>query len=782
MGRGLIAVFFAIMMGASSADAKDDQIIISTMDRIKSRLVRPTITVVPSLGERQGVTSAERDLISKKYPVSMRKSIEETINFFWSVDLLRSLAAAGSLSFESSSESKDDWLHRIDVTDDRMGCGIAAAAKEDRIQLTYLNAYGFKKIEDSKELVGVTGRDLFAGIPVADFCERSPGSRVPVDFALRFSPWDIASQLASSSRLEASLVNLILKPDGLAVDADLSDSSQHHHDKSDYHEHGWMDALDRLDKTIKKGALSLSDLANLTRRDQAIEQSVRSMILAAAVSAPHLRKDCERIKGVWTEVKWAAGDNLELFSCRNKNNEQVGFVFAVEEGDLAEGTITLSTLNGSFRIEAKLDAEADEFSVRYNDPTKSINSEIWFTKEGAVRSVKDIAASGSRHVFFDEKRQLVWSNVLGDDKTVRNVSWYRDGQPRSFQLTDDGGRILGSGGFFPNGRPQYWMPYQGGKKDGKLIWWFSNGKIAGELEYAGGKRFGLGSVFYENGVEGFHGEYSDDQVHGKMLWRDPSGRSLFSMAYVGGKAHGLMEIRHGGRTIAEARFHGGSVEGTVIVRNDRGMIVGEIPYQAGLLDGQVILRDASGAIRVTSNWDEGQLDGETEAWYSSNKKAGYCRFDDGHLLEWGSFRPDSAFRYAGKVNSSKEGRATIEYFAGNPSPGIRCKTEDWIIEECDVFASGKSNPMPRLRDFAKNLSLNQKFRFQPDKCGGYTKAYDVSSFTDVMDGDVQIDFRVKDSCKDLGLATSIRCKASVHAKAWSVQGCESISLTDPDHR
>jgi antitoxin component YwqK of YwqJK toxin-antitoxin module len=778
----LIARMAGFLIGISlplTLQAKEDTSR-TKLAAIKSTLVRPTIEKFPALGDRRELSSAEQELLTRRYPREIRRSVESVLERFWSLDLLKALSSAGTTSFVTTTQRQDDWLRRVDESMVFSGCGIKAPAPQERLQLTYLSLQGYKQFEDSQELTTATGRDMFAGIPAADFCEREPGNHIPVDYALRFSPWEVASHLASSSRLEATLVNLIMKPDGLSIDSDISDTNVISHETSDHHSHGWMDALDRLNGRIKLGALSLSDLANLIRRDTSIEQSVRSLVLAAAVSASPLKKDCETRGGLWSEVRWNERGWLELFACRSVDKNQIGFVLAAEEGDLAEGTVILSTVVQSLRIEGKLDADSDEFSVRYIDSSKSINSEIWFTQSGDVKAARDGDSSESRHVFFGDRGDVEWINQLRGVKTLRNISWYKNGQPRSFDVIDEGGRVTFRGGFYADGRPHYWQPYQNGKKDGALIWWFPSGARAGELEFAGGRRFGVGSVFYENGVEGFHGEYSDDQLHGRMLWRDPHGRTLFSLNYTGGKAHGLMEIRHGGRTIAEARFEGGSVEGHVLVRNRKGLVVGDIPYRAGLLNGEVILRDSTGSMRVRSPWHEGQLHGETEIWYASKVKAAYCQFDNGQLQQWGSFRPDSSFRYVGKVSSEGSGRASIDYYAGNPAPVVRCRAEDWMIDECESVHSGVRRPAPRLKDILKIWSRNDGFRFSPDKCGGYFQTFDVSPFADMVDGEVKINFRVKDACKEIGLATSIDCKASLKTGAWTVDTCKSSMIRDDE--
>jgi antitoxin component YwqK of YwqJK toxin-antitoxin module len=777
-----IAAFLAIVVSSSKSFASNNPPI-ARLSETRSQMVRPAIARLPSLSERRGLTSAENDLFNRKYSPQAAKEIETTAIKFWSLDLLKALAAASNLSFDEGSDDAEEWLKRFDVTSP-LGVSRSSSSSfglQDQIQLTFLSSSGFVRLENSQELVSASGRDMFAGVPAADFCERKPGVSVPVDYSLKFSPWEVATRLASSSRLEISLLNLILNPDALAIDLDFSERQKNKKNLHYEHAHGWADVLDRMDASIKNRTLKLSDLANLTRRDTGVEQTARSLILAAAVSAPSLRKSCESIGGIWSEVRWGDNDWLELVACRAPDRTQRGFVLAVDDGDLVEGTVVFSTIVHSLRIEAKLDAETEKFSVRFLDPSKSIDSEIWFTEDGKVREVKDGNGPEQRRVMFDSNGQVQMINHLSAVKNLRNLSWYSSGHPKSFQATDEKGEILAHGGFYENGTPKFWQPYLSGRKDGKLIWWFSNGTTAGEVEFAAGRRFGFGSVYYENGVEGYHGEYADDQLHGKMVWRDPAGRSLFTLGYTGGKAHGLLEIRHGGRTMAEARFHGGAVEGTVLVRNQKGLVVGEVPYQAGLLDGGVILRDSNGSVRVSSAWNDGQLDGETEIWYASKAKASYCKFDEGHLIEWASFRPDATYRYAGKVSSIKEGLAVIEYFGGGVAPNLRCKTNDWSIDDCESITGVKTHPAPKLRDFAKSLASNEAFVFKPEKCGGFSQSFDVSPFADLLNGSAEIIFRVKGACNEVGLATSIRCRAGLKGGAWYVDGCDSISAVDHEY-
>ena len=147
---------------------------------------------------------------------------------------------------------------------------------------------------------------------------------------------------------------------------------------------------------------------------------------------------------------------------------------------------------------------------------------------------------------------------------------------------------------------------------------------------------------------------------------------------------------------------------------------------------------------------------------------------------WVSYRPDASLRYSGKVESITEGRAHIQYFGGGVAPNLRCRTRDWVIEQCDSVYGGKTRSGLRLKDFARSLSENENFQFMPEKCGGYSQSFDVSPFTDRISGSLDINFRVKGSCRELGLATSVKCRADVRNVVWSARGCESTSFSDHD--
>jgi hypothetical protein len=256
-----------------------------------------------------------------------------------------------------------------------------------------------------------------------------------------------------------------------------------------------------------------------------------------------------------------------------------------------------------------------------------------------------------------------------------------------------------------------------------------------------------------------------------MLWRDPAGHLLFSLGYVGGKAHGLMEIRLGGRSIVEARFEGGVVEGVITLRNNRGIGVAEIPYSGGLLNGEALFRDAGGALRAKSKWLDGQVDGTTEAYYSSGNLASRCRFSKGKLIEWFSQRPDGVSRYRGTVKTPGEGSAEIDYFGGSKSAVIRCKAMEWQVEQCSAL--GKAGiSAPGVKDLMSHVVDAGELQFKPERCGGVVRTMDVTGLVDHSIGNVHVSYRVKELCRGEDLATRMQCDLQFTGKNWAVKSCE----------
>ena len=518
-----LLIFTAEFAGVSASVASDQ--VIDSLDAIKRSLTRPIATPLPILKDENVTLVAQSEVarLSKYNSLSFSKSEIQAIRDFWSTKTLRALVAVGgSYPRYQHDDHHSAWFSRADVSGGDLGGGALKPSLDERIQLTFLSKDGYQREETSQELVSEIGPERFAGFSVADFCEPRPGSHVPVDFALRFSPWDVAVINASSSRLEASLFNLMRQPDALAIDPDLVQNQAEVSTPNHDHRHVWQETLERLDKPISRQKLRLSDLARIVQRDHAIESSARQIVLGAFADASTLRTRCVRGRGVWEELRWRDRGWLELLSCRSDSQGSEGYSLLVEAGDLVEGSIVFSSSLPGLKIEAFLDADNEELSIRYESSRLALQSMIWLSKDGTVRATKDVIGGLTQHWIYDDQGRVIWANQVSSLSEIRDISWYADGRPKSFSLYDQTG-LVGKGGFHSNGRPRYWQPYAFGKKSGDLVWWFSDGHRAGVLGFSGGKRFGVGRIFYENGIEGFSAEYADDQLHGQMSWRDPSG-------------------------------------------------------------------------------------------------------------------------------------------------------------------------------------------------------------------------------------------------------------------
>lgn len=779
--RQLSIAMLLMVLSVDSISLAAGETEFSSLNDVKRVLIRPSVIRPPSLDKRSGLTESEIKFFKSKFSGRDFHKIEVTARLFWRVPLLSALAAAADESAESGVDPDDEWIsryydsYRPKIFGDRQSFGYLP------IRMVYMSREGFARVEASEELTPSSGRDLLAGIPVADFCERNPGSDVPEDFAVRFSPWDLGVSLVSSTRLEASLLDLVQHPDAFDFEVSTGDEPvdralPHSEDGfGDEFEHGdvtgWDGVLLRFDSRIKSGTLKINELVAQTRKDQSIDQSTRRLLLATAVSAQNLKSSCEVEGGVWRELTWTKEGWLELFSCLDKDGRQLGAVFRVEDGDFSGGEAIFSLVSEHVRFEAILNSESEGLRVRYVQGQETLNSEYWYAGTGAVRAARNAATGSGVAVAFTSKGEVEWINQVEGLKGYRYISWYPHGSLRSAELLDQRGLVLGAAGFHPNGSPKFWQPIRDGKKDGLMIWWHQNGTLAGQQEFNGNRRFGRGNAYYDNGTEGFSANYADDLPHGRMVWRDPSNRPLVTIGFSGGRPHGDLEIHHGGRILAQAKFDGGTVQGNLTLRSPKSQASVEIPYRSGLISGGVILRDGSGVVRVKSEWLDGQLDGTTESTYVSGKKASDCTFKNGHLVAWASYRPDSIPRYQGEVQSFRDGKATINYYGGADKPRLKCRTFEWLLSDCEAISNGKPKAAPALKDLMAKVLAGGPLKFKPEKCGGAIRSFNVAPLTDLPGGKVELTYRVKELCPTADLATGLQCALDLSGGAWKISTC-----------
>ena len=763
------------------------------MQQWKLKVGLPPKNIQVSLDRRSGLTEDQSSKLHATLPPDSYKKAAITAETFWKSALLTSIVGMARQSNLADSDfQSSDWVSY--EAEDNLGQIFETNDSKINPDVTtvFLSGAGFSKMQSSEEIVPASGRDLMASVPVADFCERSPGKRIPYNFSIRFSPWDFASKLAASSRLEVSLLELVLQPDGLKIltndDEDLDDDDEEVSnadgeedsgddqsvnlrmlDQSDAG--GWDEVLNQLESQINAGTLSIAQLATKIRRDLGVEQRVRRLVLATAIGAPGFKKICDSSGGQWREIFWTKDHWLEFFSCRNIAGKNVGPSFRIEDGNFKYGQMEFLAVSGRVKITASVGGGRTGMATTMLVDDKAVGTDVWFSSTGNVLATEDHSGTMSAAIVYGEKGQGKWSRLNAEETALKNRSWYDDGAVKSFVYEPVRGASAVMVGFHKNGLAKYWLPIRAGRADGKFTWWHPSGKMAGVLDFVSGKRFGSGRLYYENGGEGFRADYSEDAPHGRLMWRDPSGNPLFSLGFTGGKANGALDIRYGERQIAEARFEAGAVEGAVRLRNARGILVAEIPYRGGLLNGTVILRDAGGAIRVKSDWLDGQAHGVTETSYSSSLPAAQCKFKDGHLEEWKSFDPSSKLRYLGKVTAFDSGVAEIDYYGGSNKAVLKCMSKEWAVESCVLIHGEKRIKFPSLKELVQKIDDAGDLEFKPEKCGGALRALDVTPFVDRTAGMVEVTYRTQEMCPSDALATGMQCDVSGENGKWTPAPC-----------
>ena len=776
MRRSALTVFFvAVCLSQNALAIGDEQA--KKMLSFRETLKRPVMARGATLNRRNDPQALEMNALKSSMTGEQAQKAELLAKEFWRSPLLMALASLAKPVPRNDVDLDDEWMAQyVETSADSIFADSEVSGLPDA-RLAYLNESGFARVATAVEMSAPASTDQIGPVPAADFCERSPGKDIPEDFPSRFSPWDVGSHLASSTLLDATLLQLVLKPDALDFSglndelANSDDKGMASDDMDPAEGAGWEGVLERFDRQMTDGSLKLTELVAKIRRDQSIDKGIRRILLAAAVSVAELKKSCESGGGRWKELTWAKSGWLEILSCRDAAGHPAGPLLAVEDGDFVEGDVEYSMTAGAFHLNALLSGAGYSMVTRTYLSGKQVGSETWFGGDGSVRAVRQQSVPGSQAFIFDVKGQVEWSRSLPSTKALTDVSWYPNGAPKSFVVRSAKGVALAMGGFHQNGNPKYWQPLIGDRADGKFLWWHPTAQIAGELDYVAGKRFGSGRLYYPNGVEGFRADYSEDSPHGRMIWRDPENKPLFTLGFSGGRPQGLLEIRYGGRTMAEARFEAGAVEGVVMLRNAHGIGVAEIPYKAGLLSGTVILRDAGGTPRVKSQWLDGQAHGDTEAFYTSGAVAANCKFDQGHLISWASFRPDSKPRYRGKVTAENDGKAAIDFFSGSDTVAFKCSAAEWDRDQCEFVTGPQKVAMPSLKELIGNVKDAGSMKFKPESCGGYTRSLDVSSLVDHPTGTVDFSYRVKELCGKPNLATELQCEIDFTGKSWNIKSC-----------
>jgi antitoxin component YwqK of YwqJK toxin-antitoxin module len=812
----LLGTICSILIHAGMSQAAGEREL-AVLNAERQSLRRPTVTAPRDLNQRDGLTPEETEILAPLIAATEFKQTELAARDFWRAPIMKALADLYRGSQSESFDQDDEWISSFTETspneeldqyfdqyfDQRFGkrsdkhSNYGAENTQIRLSATpivFLSQTGFRRLQTSEELMVASGRDLLGSVPVADFCETKPGRDLPVDFSARFSPWDFGAALASSTRLDATLMDLALQPDPFDPmdskvaaneaddndDFDVIDDSLDHADSDDGDElddaplpddeDGWKGVLAQFEDRIKKRKLSLTEFTAKIRGQKSLSQSIRRFVIAAAVASVELQKSCKIRGGAWSEMVWDGAHALDFFACRSLKGDVLGPRLTVENGDMSEGQIAFSTRAGDVEFVGVLASGTTMLKAGMLQAGKTIGFEYLFGTGGQIRAARNFNRFNGAWFFFDQKKNLDFVQNIPFDRAHIDVSFYGDGRLRGFSHMNAASKVDYVASFYASGQPRFYLPISDGKPNGTLYWWHPSGQLAGELTYVSGKRFGDGRLIYPNGIEGFRAGYADDRPHGRMIWRDPAGNVLFSLGYVAGKAHGIMEIKQGERLVGSVRFDGGTVDGIINLRNARGVIVAEIPYKGGLLNGDVIFRDAGGMIRAKSRWVDGQADGATEAYYVSGGLASRCQFANGQLIDWSSLRPDGTPRYRGSSKDPSRGIADIDFFAGGNVSLIRCHTKEWIIDQCG--SAGKTQVLaPEMRVLMGHVMDPGDLQFKPERCGGASRAMDVTDFVDQSRGHMSINYRVKELCRGADLATGLQCEVAFSGKQWSIKSC-----------
>jgi antitoxin component YwqK of YwqJK toxin-antitoxin module len=762
----LLRVLFSLLVFTNTAafSANGDPEL-DSLKEFRSRITRPGLIRPEPITNRAGLSPADKKLVTAALPRLDERKIDALAREFWVSPLLRAMLGLRKSFQDGDFESDDEWISESRERLRQTETNAASPSAQGRVLrdplVLYLSQSGFNRQALSEEMVALTGREVLGGVPVADFFEDDPGRDVPAHFSRTFSPWDFGVRLASASRLDATLLGLMSNPDPFErLTSEDSDD-----ENPDEEENAWDIVMDQLEARIASGNISLSEFSARMKASSILSGDVKRLLTAAAVTSVSARRDCALREGSWREVFWDSGDDLVLFACLGSDQSPKGPVFKIEDGDIEDGNVELSLRDGALEFRGIATSEGLLVETIVNGAT--IGARHLFWDDGTVRA---IGAGGSPSLsgYFAKNGALEWVDRIPSDKNISQAAFYAAGSLRYLVIRNEPD-VARVGGFFPSGQPKFSIPYRNGKLDGTAFWWHPSGQLAGEITFSGGKRFGIGRLTYQNGVEGFRAEYGDDQPHGRLIWRDPAGRQLFSIGFVGGKAHGLLELKAGGRIVAEARFDGGAVDGTVLLRNSKGITVATIPFKAGLETGQMVFRDGAGNSRIKSDWSDGKMTGTAESFYSGGTVASRVIFDQGKLRSWLSQRPDGTIRYKGKVASDSDGVATVDFFAVGAEPTLRCQTKDWKLEHC--LAGSQKAPMPALKDLIAKIREPGDLAFKPERCGGAVRSIDVTDLIDQSGGTANVTYRVKELCRAPDLATGLDCEVELTGKAWTISEC-----------
>lgn len=182
---------------------------------------------------------------------------------------------------------------------------------------------------------------------------------------------------------------------------------------------GWDLALSQFEPQIKAGTLSIAELATKIRRDVGIEQRIRRLVLAAAVSSTGFKKNCDGNGGKWRELFWTKDHWLEFFSCRNTAGKDVGPLFTIEDGNFKNGQMEFLTASGLVKIKASVAGRYAGMRTQLLFDEKPMGMDTWFSSDGSVLATDEHTGNIPAAYVFDQKGQGVWSSMNATDTTLK---------------------------------------------------------------------------------------------------------------------------------------------------------------------------------------------------------------------------------------------------------------------------------------------------------------------------------------------------------------------------
>lgn len=499
------------------------------------------------------------------------------------------------------------------------------------------------------------------------------------------------------------------------------------------------------------------------------------------------KEKCKVSGGSWQEVVVRDDHSLNLFSCRDREQQLIGLsakteLAAMESGFEVSYNIPFSQQGVRLSFNSMITPDIQIMTIKdglflswYNDATPrqwgSVENDgpgFGWNRQGLLKSMISRSEMGFVKRTWYPNKILFRETRLNKEQDLKEIKeWHDNGRLRSLSVL------------------------KRGRVEGERQWWHRNGRPAGLALLKDDLAEGLIQLWYDDGKLAMTGNAKEGVPEGVVTWSYPNGQLAFQGEYKNKKADGMLRMfRPDGSTIIDARYIKGKMNGVSRQYYANGSLRSEISSTNGKFNGDQLIFYSNGSRKQQIVFDKNKNLERSTNFFANGQIEEVCEFDKHQLKRFKKMDKEGRIIVEGKIELGGTGSKSIyTKFRSDGTELASCQmpvslgdASHRIIRQCQFRqADGVDVAYQKPRLVAGQVIKaydDKKLVWLPEKCGGFesTTSYD----TETENATAITMFQVKEACIGAGLANSVICISEFKNDKFMDQDCRSLGAEQSD--